>query len=175
MREVTNKTWYLEFDKKLNGHIGLKYIKQMSKPVIVFSNGKQYTGLDKGYTILEYVPQNTGYNARVFFDTQNQPICFYFDINNGTGVQNNMPWYDDLYLDVIMECPVITKGDYHIYIDDQNQLEQAKKDGLVSEQLFAKAHQIAAQLVNELKTNSNQIVARCVDDVLRIKKQLNIK
>ena len=42
MREVIDKEWYVEKDEKFNGYIALKYIKEISKPLTAFSNGKKY-------------------------------------------------------------------------------------------------------------------------------------
>ena len=119
MREVSKKEWCLEYDNKIDGYIALKYIKEIAKPITAFCNGKKYVGLDKGYSILEYVPNNRNYNCRVFFNNKNEPLCYYFDINNGTGIENDVPWYDDLYLDVTMECNAITEIGNYIRLDDE--------------------------------------------------------
>ena len=127
MKEVRERVWHLERDEQLNGFIALKYIKDITTPLTAFCNGKKYVGLDNGFSILEYVPLDRNYNCRVFFDRENAPICFYFDINNGSGVENGMPWYDDLYLDVTMECPAITEIGHYIRLDDEIEFKQAKK------------------------------------------------
>lgn len=175
MREVLSKEWYLEKDKQLNGYIALKYIKQISKPLTAFSNGKKYVGLDNGFSILEYVPLDRRYNCRVFFDDFNKPLCFYFDINNGSGEENGIPWYDDLYLDVTMECPAITETCYYIRLDDEAELKVAKKEGKISEQTYNQAYEIAIQLMLELRAQKNDLVNRCQFDLFRIKNMLGLK
>ena len=174
MREVTDKIWYLEENKEFNGYIALKYIKEISKPLTYFCNGKRYVGLNKGYTIIEYVPFDKNYNCRVFFDDLNRLICFYFDINNGNGIENNVPWYDDLYLDVVMECPAITECGYYIRLDDEIEFKQALKDGLIDEETFNKGYEVVFNLMNELREQKNHIVAKCIYDLFRLKKLVNI-
>lgn len=174
MREVTDKVWYLEKDEKIDGYIALKYIKSISKPLTAFCNGKKYVGLDNGYSILEYVPHNRNYNCRIFFDVFNRPLCFYFDINNGTGIENDVPWYDDLYLDVTMECPAITETGFYIRLDDEIEFKMAKKEGIIDEELYVKGYQIATDLMLELRENKNDILNRCQYDLLRIKNKLNL-
>ena len=174
MREVIDKEWYLEKDESMNCYIALKYIKEISKPLCAFCNGKKYVGLDNGYSILEYVPLDRSYNCRVFFDTINRPLCFYFDINNGSGIEDGMPWYDDLYLDVTMECPTITDIGYYIRLDDETEFKTAKKEGLIDEVTYVKGYNVAIALMSELRNQSNDIVSRCQDDIIRIKGLLNL-
>ena len=175
MREVSDKVWYLEKDEELNAYIALKYVKEISKPLTSFCNGKKYLGLDNGFSILEYVPLDRNYNCRVFFDQENRPLCFYFDINNGSGIENNIPWYDDLYLDVTMECPAITEIGYYIRLDDEIELKMAKKEGKIDEETYNKAYQVAIDLMQELREKQNDIVDRCESDLIRIKRCLNLK
>ena len=174
MREVTDKIWYCEKDTELNGYIALKFVKNIEKPLTAYSNGKKYIGLDNGYSVLEYIPENRNYNCRVFFNTENQPLCFYFDINNGTGIENDIPWYDDLYLDVTMECPSITDAGYYIRLDDEFELKTAKKEGIIDEETYNKAYTVAIKLMKELKEQNNDIVNRCQFDLYRIKSLLNL-
>jgi len=174
MREVTAKEWYLEKNEQLNGYIALKFVKEISKPLTAYCNGKKYTGLDKGYSILEYIPLDRKYNCRIFFDNKNRPLCFYFDINNGCGIENDIPWYDDLYLDVTMECPTITEMGYYIRLDDEGEFKMAKKEGKISEELYKQGYQTAEALMKELRNQSNDIVERCQLDLFRIKNKLNL-
>ena len=174
MREVLDKVWYLEEGEDFNGYIALKYVKEISKPLSIFCNGKKKVGLDKGFSILEYVPLERNYNCRVFFDEKNRPLCFYFDINNGTGVENGMPWYDDLYLDVTMECPQMTETGYYIRLDDEAEFKMARKEGKIDDATYEKGYNIAVALMNELREKNNDIVARCEADLKRIKDKINL-
>lgn len=174
MREVKDSIWYLEKCDEIDGYIALKYIKDIQKPLNAFCNGKRYVGLDNGYSILEYVPNNRNYNCRVFFNDKNEPLCYYFDINNGVGIEDNLPWYDDLYLDVTMECDAITEIGNYIRLDDEAEFKKAKKEGLISDELYNKGYDVAIKLMTELRQGSNDIVKRSIEDVVRIKNKLSL-
>lgn len=174
MREVKDSIWYLEKCDEIDGYIALKYIKDIQKPLNAFCNGKQYIGLDNGYSILEYVPNNRNYNCRVFFNGKNEPLCYYFDINNGVGIEDNLPWYDDLYLDVTMECNAITEIGNYIRLDDEIEFKKAKKEGVISDELYQRGYEVAIRLMTELRQCNNDIVKRSQSDLIRIKKQLEI-
>ncbi len=103
------------------------------------------------------------------FDTLNRPLCFYFDINNGVGIENNVPWYDDLYLDVTMECPTITETGYYIRLDDEKEFKTAKKQGVINEDTYNMGYKVATKLMQELRNQENDIVNRCQFDLYRIK------
>ena len=174
MRDAAEKEFYLEKNEELNCYIALKYIKKIIAPAKAYCNGKQYVGLDSGYTILEYVPLDKKYNCRIFFDTLNRPLCFYFDINNGSGVEDGMPWYDDLYLDVTMDCPTITGSCYFIRLDDEKEFAVAKQNGIVDEETYKQGYDTANELMAELRNQENFIVNRCMSDIFRIKNLLNL-
>ncbi len=174
MRDVLEKEWYLEQNEEFGGYIALKYLKKVKEPSYAFCNGKEYVGIDDGYTILEYVPSDKGYNCRVFFDKINRPMCYYFDINNGNGVEDGMPWYDDLYLDVTMECPAITESCYFVRLDDQKEFAIAKEEGKVDDDTYAKGYATAKQLMLELRAQTNFIVNRSLSDLYRIKAKLGL-
>lgn len=174
MRDVTQKEWYFEENKEINGYIALKHIKEIDSPICAYCNGTKYVGLDKGYTMLEYVLLDKKYNCRVFFDDKNRPLLCYFDINNGCGIENNVPWYDDLYLDVTLSCPVITGSGYYIFLDDEIEFANAKKEGVIDEVVYKQGYDTANALMQELRENNNEIVNRCVYDIYRLKKLLNL-
>lgn len=111
----------------------------------------------------------------MFFDRQNRPMIYYFDINNGVGVENGAIWYDDLYLDVILHHTNVSKIGNFISLDDYKELTQAKEDGLISQYEFDKANSVAKKLMTELKNNENDIVNRSIYDIFRLKKELNLK
>lgn len=175
MREVTDKIFHVEKDEEFNGYIGIKYVKKISKQITYFCNGRKYVGLDDGYAVLEYLPLNRGYNCRVFFDRENRPILFYFDINNGCGIENGIPWYDDLYLDVIVECPSITGGFYYIRLDDEIEFKNAYREGVFNDFTYSEGYDRALNLMEQLRAQKNDIVDRSQFDLYRLKEKLGLK
>lgn len=172
MRDVLEHVWLLEEQDDL--FIAIKYIKKINKPIKSYCNGSQYIGLDDGYSIVEYLPKNKLYNMRVFFDNKNRPLCYYFDVNNGNGLENGMPWYDDLYLDVTMECPTINGFGFYIRLDDEVELKNAKKQSLITDKLYIQAYDTANEIMKELKSQNNELVNRSCYDIIRLKSKLKL-
>ena len=123
---------------------------------------------------LEYIKVQIFNLYNLFFDEINRPLCFYFDINNGSGIENGIPWYDDLYLDVTMECPAITEIGYYIRLDDEFEFKMAKKEGKIDEDTYHNGYKVAIDLMQELREQKNDIVNRCQFDLCRIKTILNL-
>lgn len=174
MKEVTKSIWHLAEEKDIDGYIGFKYIQEIEHPIKYYCNGNEYIGLDSGYTILEYVPSGRNYTLRAFFDSLNRPVLYYFDIVNQIGIDDYSTWYDDMFLDVTMECPVITNGYYHINLVDELEFKQALKDGDITEEMFNSGLSTALNLMKQLKTQTNDLVNRSVYDLIKIKRELKL-
>ena len=80
--------------------------------------------IDNGYYIVEVIPKNENYAMRVFFNEKKERLMYYFDITLGNGLDLDtlIPYYNDLYLDII----VVNKK---IKILDENELQEALSMG----------------------------------------------
>lgn len=170
MREVEDYEWTLEKNAEFNCYIAIKQIKKIKKPIFRFTNGERFCLLNEGYSILEYTPLNKNYNVRVFINDKGQVMSYYFDIIKGSGIENNIPYYDDLFLDVIYECNTITKACNFITLLDENELSWALKDAVITQEEYDFAYENATSLMNELKQEKNFFVNRGNQDFIRLKK-----
>ena len=104
-REVTDMTVTIVKDESLNSYITLKEVNDLTKPHKIPVNGRWITKLDKNYTILEYTPLDKLYNVRVHINDKEQILEYYFDIILQNEIRKiegkDIPFYNDLYLDVI--------------------------------------------------------------------------
>ena len=57
--------------------------------------------INEGYYLVELTPLEENYNMRFYFDNNKKFIDYYIDITLFNGVENKMPYYVDLYLDII--------------------------------------------------------------------------
>lgn len=73
-------------------------------------------------------------------------------------------------LDVTIECPAITNTGYYISLDDEIEIKNAKKEGLITDEVFLRGYETANSLMNELKNWSNDLVNRSIYDIFRLKK-----
>ena len=128
-REVTDMTVTIVKDESLNSYITLKEVNDLTKPHKIPVNGRWITKLDKNYTILEYTPLDKLYNVRVHINDKEQILEYYFDIILQNEIRKiegkDIPFYNDLYLDVIYYQKVATQTDNFILLDDRDELKDA--------------------------------------------------
>ena len=173
-REVTDMTVTIVKDESLNSYITLKEVSDLTKPHKIPVNGRWITKLDKNYTILEYTPLDKLYNVRVHINDKEQILEYYFDIILQNEIRKiegkDIPFYNDLYLDVIYYQKVATQTDNFILLDDRDELKDALNDGKIDQEEYDLAYEVANSLMEELLTNNNIFVNRGLKDYYKYRK-----
>ena len=173
-REVTDMTVTIVKDESLNSYITLKEVNDLTKPHKIPVNGRWITKLDKNYTILEYTPLDKLYNVRVHINDKEQILEYYFDIILQNEIRKiegkDIPFYNDLYLDVIYYQKVATQTDNFILLDDRDELKDALNDRKIDQEEYDLAYEVANSLMEELLTNNNIFVNRGLKDYYKYRK-----
>ena len=143
LRDV--KEYTINIFKEKDYYVCIKKIINTENPF------KISTGLcliDNGYSIIEILPVNEKFCVRSFFNEKKEKLQMYIDISleNGLDEETNIPYYDDAFLDIIIT------GD-NVYIDDQDELEEAYKNKEITKNTYNEVKKICNQLLTEIKTN----------------------
>ena len=170
VREVEDMDITIQKIDDLNSYVTLKEIKKLTEPHYIYVNGEKIKKLDKHYTILEYTPLDKFYNVRMHINDKTEILEYYFDIINENDVRDGVPFYNDLYLDVVYYQPASTKNGTFIQLDDQNELKDALEEGIIDKEQYDFAYRIANELMNELKEENNVFVNRGLQDYLKYRK-----
>lgn len=90
---------------------------------------------------------------RVFFNEKKEKLLYYFDITskNGLDEETKIPFYDDLYLDVILK-------DNKITILDEDELIEALNKKVISKEEFDLAIKTKDSLINSINSKKNKYV-----------------
>ena len=109
--------------------------------------------MDNGYYVFEVIPKNENYAMRLFLDENKKPLEYYFDItkNNGLDENTNIPYYDDLYLD-------ITYLDGKIDILDEDELIEAYRAGDVTKDDYELVYRMKQKLLPEIENKTNKLM-----------------
>ncbi len=162
-RKYTSKTymkgvsdWDLVIQKRENEnyYLTIKRINKIDETFFMNKSGKDIVYLDNGYFVVEFTPLNHFYNARAYLDKNANVVGYYFDMTCYNGVEENIPYYDDLYLDIIY-CP---NEDNQIIVDDEDELLEALQNEQITKKEFDLARKVCSELIEEIQENKNVFV-----------------
>ena len=173
VREVIDMDITIKKLEEKNTYITLKEVKAVEQPYSVYINGERVKKLDKDFTIIEYTPLDKKYNVRIHVNDKKEILEYYFDIIAENKIKDGIPFYNDLYLDVVYFQPAATKEGTYIQLVDCNELEEALKENIIDKEQFDMAYIEAEKLMKELKEKKNWYVNRGLEDYWKIKKQQN--
>ena len=120
----TQKRFNEEFFK---GYICNIKIQGIKKPLIVNNGISKVCIKDNNYEWFEVYPDNANYAITIMFDDNKNLIEWYFDIAKQVGIENGIPYEDDLYLDMV----VLPNG--HKLIIDEDELTDALNKGEIQQ------------------------------------------
>ena len=134
---------------KFCGYIGVLEIKDVSEPQVWNFNGKEQIVCDKGIKWISILPKDKYYCITAMLDQNEEIIVWYIDMIASQGVEDGIPYFYDLYLDLVVY------PDGMVITDDMDELEDALKKGDISEQLFRRAINTKEELENTLLSDIN--------------------
>ena len=96
---------------------------------------------DTGMKWLSMLPKDDFYCITAMMDQQDNMVLWYIDMIDDHGVDaEGVPWFDDLYLDLVVYA------DGTIVIDDRDELEDALTSGDVSKEQYMQALETCERL-----------------------------
>lgn len=126
----------------LNGYIGLIDIKEVSEAQIWKFNGEDIVVCDKGRKWLSILPQDDWYCITAMMDEEGNILLWYIDMIANQGIDaDGMPYFDDLYLDLVVY------PDGTIVVDDMDELE----DALSKRDITQEQYNLAIETSNRLR------------------------
>lgn len=148
LRDVEDYSYNLIKDEENNCYISIKKIKSIKSPFCTKSSGCL---IDNNYYIAEIVPLNENYCMRAFIDKDKKIILYYFDITlkNGFDSKVNSPYYEDLFIDVILKNGEIS-------VLDEEELKEALDENNITIAEFNLAQKVKNELIDSLKSKTNK-------------------
>ena len=127
-----------------------KYKKMNGSFSLVDEDDMVVDYINKDYYVVELTPLNENYNIRYYFDDNKKFVDYYIDITLYNGVENKMPYYIDLYLDII-HYPKANK----VCFVDEDELKAALDNKIVSKKDYELAYRVGNRLIKETEENKN--------------------
>lgn len=130
------------------------YVKytNVENPLIVNNGISDICIFDNGYEWLELYPTDGNYALTIMFDNKKNIIEWYFDVSKRIGVENGIPFEDDLYLDY-----VITPDKKELVLDE-DELLYAVESGDITDNDKLLAYNIVEKLKEKYFNNFENLL-----------------
>lgn len=120
---------FLDSDE-FTGSITLLQIRKVTEPSFVQYGDTRVCIVDDGYCWLQHFPKDQHYSLTTMFNAKGEIVQWYIDICKEIGIENDRPWMDDLFLDIV----VLPSGE--IFLKDEDELEEALENGILDKDLY---------------------------------------
>jgi len=121
-------------------------IHELREPLWKEYNGRRLCLANKGYLWMQHFPKGEHFVVTTMFDDKGRVVQWYIDICKNQGMTDQkVPWFDDLYLDIV----VLPTGE--VYLLDEDELEEAVKNGEVSKRDAEMARRTAERLLSMIR------------------------
>jgi uncharacterized protein len=138
--------------KGFTGYVTLLKIEKVTEPLYVSYEGKTICIADNEYIWLQHFPLNKHHSVTTMFNSNGEIVQWYIDICVENGVEKNIPWMDDLFLDIV----VLPTGE--VIQKDADELEEALSKGVIDESLYHLAWTEANFLTHLIKNNHFDLI-----------------
>lgn len=110
-------------NQDFKGYITLLYFEKVKQPLIAKYTPTPITLVQNGSYMLQHFPENEHFSLTTFISPKHEIIQWYIDIIDSIGIENEVVYMDDLFLDLIVlpDKTVIEKD-----IDEINEALEGK-------------------------------------------------
>ena len=144
---------------------GLLILDEVTEPLTLDNNLGNYTIADNGYKWLQIAIENENYWITAMFDTNDNLVQIYCDVNDGNVLGDN-PYFDDLFTDIVL-------FNDEVFMVDQDDLINAYREGVISPLQYNKAKVVSLRLFDFVKDNKKEIVDYCYKMIKEMESDIN--
>lgn len=139
-------------DKDFEGYISFLRLVKVEKNWYVPRDNRESDCIQaKDYIWLSIYPIGKNYGITAMLNDKKEIVEWYFDITNSTGIENDIPYIEDLYLDI-----VITNKD-ELIILDEDELEEAYENNTITKEQYEIVIKQKEELIQKY-SNKSEIV-----------------
>ena len=150
---ITSRSLYMKrVTEPFHGYAALLEIHEVTEPQIWQWQGEPLVVCDRGMAWLSLLPERGGLCITAQLQADGSVALWYIDMIAGQGVdQDGVPWFDDLYLDLIVH------PDGAMIVDDRDELDHALRQGDITEAQHRQAIETCEMLQKGLKTGTRPL------------------
>ncbi|WP_053365646.1 DUF402 domain-containing protein [Bacillus sp. FJAT-27245] len=133
---------------EFKGYVTLLHTVEAAAPLVVDYKTRKVCIVDSGYFWLQQFPEGKNHSVTTMFDCTGEVVQWYIDICLQNAVENGIPFYDDLYLDLI----AFPSGD--VILKDAEELDEALAKGIINQTQYDMAWTEAKFIKQQLANGS---------------------
>lgn len=145
-------------EEDFNGYITLLKIIKTKKEWFVDEENRCI--LSDGYKWFNIYPTNENYCINAMMNNKNKIVEWYIDISKKIGIENNIPYEDDLYLDIVI------LPDNRIHILDEDELDNAFNNKQITKEEYDLAYETKKNIIENYGNNID-ILKKLTLDLLK--------
>jgi uncharacterized protein len=139
--------------KEFTGYITLLNTIKVTEPLSVsYFAEKKVCIVDDGYMWLQQFPLGKNHSVTTMFDANGDIVQWYIDICLCNGIENGIPWMDDLFLDIVL----LPTGE--IIEKDADEIEDALTKGIIDKSLYDLAWSEMENIKSLISTNNFELI-----------------
>jgi len=128
------------------GMLGILRIQKVKEPSYKKYNDRELCIVDAGYTWVQYFINDKNFAITAMLNEKRELVQYYIDVAKEYKIdERGMPYFDDLYLDVVL----LPNRD--IYLLDEDELEEAYRDGDISKEEYNESVDTAKWLIEVIE------------------------
>jgi uncharacterized protein len=128
--------------KEFTGHLTLLEMVKVTENLTVRYEKEEVCIASDGFSWLQHFPKDQYYTVTTMMDDKGEIIQWYIDICHEIGIEEGIPWMDDLFLDIV----ILPAG--NVYLLDEDELEDALKSCIITEEMYNLAKRQASELMD---------------------------
>ncbi len=146
-----DKNWLLKHSSKCefinNAYLSLVNIEEVEFEITVDYDSSDTCLIGNGYKCMMYMPLEEKWCLSVFINRENEIVEWYFDMTKENAVENDKPYFIDLYLDIAVS------HEGKIAILDEDELSCALEEGIIEKEDYKLAKDTCDHVLRKIIPN----------------------
>lgn len=144
------------------GVMGLLRFTKVSEPLKVMVGDRLVQVVGSGYYWLQIAPEGEHWWLTAMFDPSLRPLEYYFDVTLENHLDGGESYFDDLFLDVVIS------PDGSPYLLDEDELDIALSEGVITKEQHTLSHRIADSILAEFPMKINLLEKFCRQSIRQL-------
>lgn len=167
--EKSNSIVFNTFQERFGGYASAIFVEKVHDKLICNLGKREFCLINDGYIWIQRLPIQKNWSVTTMFNEKNAIIQWYFDITKQNSIDaNGQPFYDDLYLDVV----VFPSGE--VVLLDEDELKDALEQEVITKADFDLAYNVANEIMNGIAQDILYLSSMSNEDLNFFKSKLEI-